>query len=100
MGTRSYIAHNLIGIFVSDYTGARPKRGNKLCQIHRVRGSSFSIDVLRENIKHLGTEQYLDQKIVYEPDIKLNFSYLLTDGRNSRILGLNTYASGEIQLLQ
>ena len=97
MGTRNFIQHNLLGIFVSDYTGARPRRSYDLVQLNRVQDSSFSIDVERQNIKHLGTEHYVDQKIVYQPSVTLDLSYLLTDGRNERVLGLNIYESGAIQ---
>ena len=97
MGARNYISHYLLGAFVSDYTGAAPKNSHNLIRLNRVQDSSFSISPQRQSIKQLSTEHYLEEKIVYAPEVNFNFSYLLTDGHNEKALGLNIYASGDPQ---
>ena len=85
---RNVIQYNSVGLFLTDAPAANPET-DKVKFFNRVQNVGISIDVQRQNIKHIGGEDFLARKIVQAPDININVGYLLTDGYEENLLGLN-----------
>lgn len=85
---RNVIQYNSVGLFLTDAPAADPET-DKIKFFNRVQSASLSIDVQRQDLKHIGGEDFLARKIVQSPDINLNINYLLTDGHEEHLLGLN-----------
>tara|TARA_R110002020_G_scaffold133235_4_gene297347 strand:- start:30047 stop:31411 length:1365 start_codon:yes stop_codon:yes gene_type:complete len=92
--TRNAIKYNSVGLFLTDSPGAYPDTEN-LYFFNRVQSASISVDVARQNVQHIGGEDFLDRKIVSEPSINVQFDYLLTDGHEEKVLGFNTSQKGQ-----
>lgn len=75
---RNAIKYNSVGLFMTDSPGASPDT-DSLYFFNRVQSASLSVDVQRQNVQHIGSEDFLDRKIVSEPNIQLSIDYLLTD---------------------
>ena len=86
--SRNVIQYNSVGLFLTDAHAANPET-DKVKFFNRVQNVGISIDVQRQNIKHIGGEDFLARKIVQAPDININVGYLLTDGYEENLLGLN-----------
>lgn len=89
---RNAIRYNAVGLFLTDSPAIDPKTKD-LHFFNRIQKADVSVSVNRQNIKHLGSDSFLDRKIVSEPEINVNFDYFLTDGHEESVLGLNI-ASG------
>ena len=90
--TRNAIRYNAVGLFLTDSPAAAPST-EKIYFFNRTQQANLTVDVPRQDIQHIGGEDFLDRKIVAEASINLNFDYLLTDGYEENLLGLNI-ASG------
>lgn len=86
--TRNVIQYNSVGLFLTDAPSANPET-DKVKFFNRVQNVGISIDVQRQNIQHIGGEDFLARKIVQAPDVNINASYLLTDGYEENLLGIN-----------
>lgn len=86
--SRNVIQYNSVGLFLTDAPAADPET-DKIKFFNRAQNVSLSIDVQRQDVKHIGGEDFLARKIVQSPDINLNINYLLTDGHEESLLGLN-----------
>ena len=62
---------------------------------NRVQSASLSVDVTRQDVQHIGSEDFLDRKIVSEGSTTLRMDYLLTDGYEESLLGFNILPSGK-----
>lgn len=91
---RNAIKYNSVGLFMTDSPAASPNT-DSLYFFNRVQSASLSVDVQRQNVQHIGSEDFLDRKIVSEPNIQLSVDYLLTDGHEEKTLGLNVAQKGE-----
>lgn len=90
---RKSVKYNSAGLFLTD---SPEINGQTIDQIHffnRVQSTNISVGVNRQNLKQLGSKEFIDRKIVTEFDVNLSFDYLLTDGTEEYILGLGV-ASG------
>jgi len=90
---RNTVKYNTLGIVVSDSPAYSPKTTG-LNQLSRIQSADFNIDIQRENIKSFNSCDFLDRKIVKAPEVSFSCSYLLTDGRNEKLLGLNIAHKG------
>ena len=77
---------------MTDSPGHAPEKGT-LNYLNRVQTATFGVTAVRQNIPQIGSDDYLARKIISQPNIGLSFQYLLTDGHEEHILGLNI-ASG------
>jgi len=93
-GKRNAIKYNSVGIFLTDSPAAKPG-ADVLYFFNRVQSASVSVDVSRQDVQHIGSEDFLDRKIVSELSTKLSLEYLLTDGYEESLLGLNILSKGQ-----
>ena len=93
---RNAIQYNAAGLFLTDSPAARPS-SDKIYFFNRTQQANLSIDIPRQDIQHIGGEDFLDRKIVSESSVSLSFNYLLTDGYEENLLGLNI-ASGKCDI--
>lgn len=93
---RNAIRYNAVGLFLTDSPAIEPETKD-LHFFNRVQTADISVSVSRQDIKNLGSENFLDRKIVSEPDINIDFDYFLTDGHEENVLGLNI-ASGHAEI--
>lgn len=89
---RNAIRYNAAGLFLTDSPAIQPD-SEDIHFFNRVQSADISVSVNRQDIKHIGSENFLDRKIVSEPQINVDFSYFPTDGHEENVLGLNI-ASG------
>ena len=89
---RNAIRYNAVGLFLTDSPGHKPD-SDTLTFLNRVQSASFSMSATRQNVSQIGSDDFLARKIVSQPKIDLNFEYLLTDGHEEHVMGLNI-ASG------
>ena len=91
---RQTIRYNSVGLFLSDQPAANPT-SKALNFFNRVQSAQLSVDVTREDVSQIGSEDFLARKIVSEATTTLNIDYLLTDGHEEQILGLNIARAGQ-----
>lgn len=91
---RRAIRYNSVGLFLSESPAANPQ-SDTLNFFNRVQSAQLSIDIARENVAQIGSEDFLARKIVSEATTSLNIDYLLTDGYEEKTLGLNITPSGQ-----
>ena len=91
---RNAIKYNSVGIFLTDSPASKPDT-DLLYFFNRVQSASLSVDVTRQDIQHIGSEDFLDRKIVSEGSTTLKMDYLLTDGYEESLLGFNILPSGK-----
>ena len=87
-GTRNAIRYNSIGVFLTESPAYNPK-DETIKFLNRVQSASLSIDIQRQNVQHIGSDNFLDRKIVSAASVNLNLEYLLTDGYEEDVLGFN-----------
>ena len=86
--TRKSVKYNSAGLFLTDSPGIPGEEIEQLHFFNRVQSANVSIGVNRQDIKQLGSTEFIDRKIVTEFDVNLSFDYLLTDGTEEYVLGL------------
>ena len=91
---RRAIRYNSVGLFLSESPADDPK-GSAIRFFNRVQSAAFSVGLTRENLTHIGSEDFLTRKIVAEATMALDVQYLLTDGYEEKTLGLNITPSGQ-----
>ena len=62
-----------------------------LRQIKRVQSVNYSFGISRQKVYQYGQLGCIDNVVVEAPDVSLDFTYLLTDGKNEHLLGLNNH---------
>lgn len=98
LGKRNAIRYNSVGLFVTEDL----ENGKVLKFFNRVQSVNLSVDIQRENVQHIGSENFLVRKIVSAPQVSIQMEYLMTDGYEEDVLGLNIqrpgfpYANGTI----
>jgi hypothetical protein len=92
--SRNAIKYNSVGLFLTDSPASHPE-SELLHFFNRVQSASLSVDIERQNVKEIGSEDFLSRKIVSEATTRLQVEYLLTDGHEEKLLGLNVKAKGE-----
>ena len=78
-GIRNAIRYNSVGVFFTESPAFAPK-DETIKFLNRVQSASLSVDVQRQNVQHIGDDNFLDRKIVSAASVNLNLEYLLTDG--------------------
>ncbi len=91
---RRTIRYNSIGLFLSEETAASPV-SSAIKFFNRVQSAQLQINVTREDVPQIGSEDFLVRKIVSEAQTTLSLDYLLTDGYEEQTLGLNLATSGQ-----
>ena len=86
--TRKSVKYNSAGLFLTDSPEIVGEEIEQLHFFNRVQSANVSIGVNRQDIKQLGSKEFIDRKIINEFDINLSFDYLLTDGTEEYVLGL------------
>lgn len=97
--TRKSVKYNSAGLFLTDSPELSDQEIDQIHFFNRVQSTNISVGVNRQNIKQLGSTEFIDRKIVTEFDVNLSFDYLLTDGTEEYILGLGV-ASGVFGTLE
>ncbi len=91
-GTRNAIRYNSVGVFLTESPAYEPK-DETIKFLNRVQSASLSLDIQRQNVQHIGSDNFLDRKIVSAASVNLNLEYLLTDGYEEDVLGFNLNGS-------
>ena len=86
--TRKSVKYNSAGLFLTDSPEIIDQEVKQLHFFNRVQSANVSIGINRQDIKQLGSTEFIDRKIVTEFDVNLSFDYLLTDGTEEYVLGL------------
>ena len=86
--TRKSVKYNSAGLFLTDSPEIVGQEIEQLHFFNRVQSANVSIGINRQDIKQLGSTEFIDRKIVTEFDVNLSFDYLLTDGTEEYVLGL------------
>lgn len=85
---RHAIRYNSVGLFLTDSPAYEPESKDTKF-VNRVQSTTISVDIDRQNIKQIGSEDFLARKIVKNGNINIDIDYLLTDGYEEDIFGLN-----------
>ena len=91
-GTRNAIRYNSVGVFLTESPAHNPK-DETIKFLNRVQSAALSLDIQRQNVQHIGSDNFLDRKIVSAASVNLNLEYLLTDGYEEDVLGFNLNGS-------
>lgn len=87
---RNVIKYGSASLFLTDSPARDPETRN-VYFLNRVQSISLSMSIVRQDIQQMGSENFVDRKIVGEPEVTLSFQYLLTDGYEDHILGINVF---------
>lgn len=87
---RNTIRYNSVGLFLTDAPDEETGK-TSLRFLNRVQSVDLSVDVQRQDVAQIGSDSFLDRKIISSPEIELNFEYFLTDGYEEEAIGLNSY---------
>jgi len=71
--------------------------GSTLSQLQRIQSIDYDFVMDRQDVNEFGELVRTHSIVLEAPQVNLNFSYYLTDGKNERLLGFNT--DGETQSL-
>jgi hypothetical protein len=86
--SRNIIRYNSVGLFLTETSEDDPYK-TQVSFLNRIQSAEISIDVSRVDVQHIGSEDFLDRKIVSAPEINVSFEYLLTDGYEEKVVGIN-----------
>lgn len=67
-----------------------------LRQLKRVQSINYSFGITRQKVYQYGQLGCIDNVVVDAPDVSLDFTYLLTDGKNEHLLGLNNHDNSNL----
>jgi len=67
-----------------------------LRQLKRVQNINYSFGITRQKVYQYGQLGCIDNVVVDAPDVSLDFTYLLTDGKNEHLLGLNNHDNSNL----
>jgi len=91
--TRNVIRYSSAGLFLADSVVDSNKEDDvaktEVKFFNKLQSFQFSVDTNRENIKQIGTDHYIARTMVRHGSINVSFDYLLTDGYEENLLGLN-----------
>lgn len=91
--TRNVIRYNSAGLFLADSVSDSGKEDDvakaEVKFFNKLQSFQFSVDTNRENIKQIGSDHYVARTMVRHGSINVSFDYLLTDGYEESLLGLN-----------
>ena len=73
-GIRNAIRYNSVGVFFTESPAFAPK-DETIKFLNRVQSASLSVDVQRQNVQHIGDDNFLDRKIVSAASVNLNLEY-------------------------
>jgi len=85
---RTAIRYNSVGLFLTDSPAYQPKSKDTKF-VNRVQSTTISVDIDRQNVKQIGSDEFLARKIIKNGNINIDVDYLLTDGYEEDILGMN-----------
>ena len=87
---RNVIKYGSASLFLTDSPAKDPNTRN-VYFLNRVQSISLSMSINRQDIMQMGSDDFVARKIIGEPEVTLSFDYLLTDGYEDHILGLNVF---------
>ena len=88
VGTRNSIRYNSVGVFLSESPAYNPEN-QEIRFFNRCQSVDLNLSITRQNVQHIGSQNFLDRKIVTESDISFDINYLITDGYEENVIGLN-----------
>jgi len=65
-------------------------------QLSRVQTANYNFTINRTDVNQFGQLGRIDSLVLEAPTVGLDFSYLLTNGENERLLGFNTNDAGSL----
>lgn len=86
--TRNIVRYNSVGLFLTESPSYQPE-SREVKFFNRAQSLNFEVNIERQDIQHIGSEDHLDRVIVSTPKVEVKFDYLLTDGYEENTLGLN-----------
>jgi hypothetical protein len=91
--TRNVTRYGSAGLFLAD-TVSDSRREDDVAStevsfFNKLQSFQFSVDTNRQNIKQIGSDHFVARTMVKHGAINVNFDYLLTDGHEENLLGLN-----------
>ena len=91
--TRNVIRYNSAGLFLADSVSDSSREDDvaktEVKFFNKLQSFQFSVETNRENIKQIGSDHYVARTMVRHGSINVSFDYLLTDGYEESLLGLN-----------
>ena len=85
VGTTSGTAHN--ETLDNGKAGSVIRTGAKPAQLHRIQSINYGFDIPRQDVNQFGQLARIDQVILEQPTVDLDFSYYTETGFNDRQLG-------------
>jgi len=92
MANRNRVIYQSEGLFVSK-NAANTAAGDHE-QLERVQSANYSYTINRQDVNQYGELARLDSLVLEPPTVNVDFSYLLTDSYNERVLGFFVQQSG------
>jgi len=93
MANRNRVIYQSEGLFVSK-NAANTAAGDHE-QLERVQSANYSYTINRQDVNQYGELARLDSLVLEPPTVNVDFSYLLTDSYNERVLGFFVQQSGD-----
>jgi len=92
MANRNRVIYQSEGLYVSKNAANTTAADHE--QLERVQSANYSYTINRQDVNQYGELARLDSLVLDPPTVNVDFSYLLTDSYNERILGFFVQQSG------
>ena len=93
MANRNRVIYQSEGLFVSKNASNIAAGDHE--QLERVQSANYSYTINRQDVNQYGELARLDSLVLEPPTVNVDFSYLLTDSYNERVLGFFVQQSGD-----
>ena len=92
MANRNRVIYQSEGLYVSKNAANTTAANHE--QLERVQSANYSYTINRQDVNQYGELARLDSLVLDPPTVNVDFSYLLTDSYNERVLGFFVQQSG------
>ena len=92
MANRNRVIYQSEGLYVSKNASDTTAANHE--QLERVQSANYSYTINRQDVNQYGELARLDSLVLDPPTVNVDFSYLLTDSYNERVLGFFVQQSG------
>ena len=89
---RNRVIYQSEGLIVSSGAAATAAVDHE--QLERVQSANYSYTINRQDVNQYGELARIDSIVLDPPTVSVDFSYLLTDGFNERVLGFYVHQTG------
>ena len=89
---RNRVIYQSEGLIVSSGAAATAAVDHE--QLERVQSANYSYTINRQDVNQYGELARIDSIVLDPPTVSVDFSYLLTDGYNERVLGFYVHQTG------